>query len=108
MWRTRGLCQELRFVHFVYTSTILWTCLQIPQLYIHHPADAGEPPSILKGFNNVEIEPGHTEQVVVTLSRYDLSIWDAVAQGWRKPTGTIEFSVGASNRDLKLKGTIPE
>ena len=41
-------------------------------------------------------------------SRRDLSIWDAVAQGWRKPTGTIEFSVGANNRDLKLEGTVSE
>ncbi|KAL4078112.1 glycoside hydrolase superfamily [Scleroderma yunnanense] len=80
---------------------------EIPQLYIHHPSNAGEPPSILKGFSNVEIDPGQTEQVSITLSRYDLSIWDVVAQGWRKPTGTIEFSVGASSRDLKLKGVIP-
>jgi len=83
-------------------------CPQIPQLYIHHPTDAGEPPSILKGFNNVEVDPGQTEQVTITLSRYDLSIWDVVAQGWRKPTGTINFSVGASSRDLRLRGVIPE
>lgn len=81
---------------------------EIPQLYIHHPTDAGEPPSILKGFNNVEVDPGQTEQITITLSRYDLSIWDVAAQGWRKPTGTIKLSVGASSRDLRLRGVIPK
>ncbi|KAH7921176.1 glycoside hydrolase family 3 protein [Leucogyrophana mollusca] len=80
---------------------------EIPQLYIHHPTDAGEPPSVLKGFTNVEINPGETKRVSITLSRYDLSIWDVVAQGWRKPVGEITFSVGASSRDFKLKGVIP-
>ncbi|EGO28584.1 glycoside hydrolase family 3 protein [Serpula lacrymans var. lacrymans S7.9] len=80
---------------------------EIPQLYIHHPASAAEPPSVLKGFTNVKVSPGQTEHVSITLSRYDLSIWDVVAQGWRKPSGEITFSVGASSRDFKLNGTIP-
>lgn len=108
MWRTQDLFQELRFVRLFLTFAILWICSQIPQLYIHHPTDAGEPPSILKGFNNVEVDPGQTEQITITLSRYDLSIWDVAAQGWRKPTGTIKLSVGASSRDLRLRGVIPK
>ncbi|KAG1735614.1 uncharacterized protein EDB91DRAFT_1083699 [Suillus paluster] len=62
---------------------------QIPQLYIHYPSSASEPPSVLKGFTNVEIDPYETELASITLSRYDLSIWDVVAQGWRKPDGQI-------------------
>ncbi|KAF9239474.1 glycoside hydrolase superfamily [Melanogaster broomeanus] len=80
---------------------------EIPQLYVHHPASAMEPPSVLKGFTNVEIWPGQTQSVSITLSRYDLSIWDVVRQGWAKPAGTIGFSVGASSRDFRLTGTIP-
>ncbi|KAG0694111.1 glycoside hydrolase family 3 protein [Suillus ampliporus] len=79
----------------------------IPQLYIHHPPSAAEPPSILKGFTNVEVSPGQTTSVSITLSRYDLSIWDVVRQGWAKPEGTITFSVGASSRDFRLDGVIP-
>jgi len=79
----------------------------IPQLYVHHPASAGEPPSVLKGFTNIELLPGETGQASVTLSRYDLSVWDVVRQGWAKPNGTITFSVGASSRDFRLNGTIP-
>ena len=40
------------------------------------------------------------------LSRYDLSIWDVVAQGWRRPQGTIGVTVGASSRDERLKSTL--
>ncbi|KAG6830364.1 hypothetical protein H0H87_008310 [Tephrocybe sp. NHM501043] len=73
--------------------------IEIPQLYLNMPISAGEPPSILKGFTDIEVAPGKTETVTINLSRYDLSIWDTVAQGWRKPKGTIKFTIGASSRD---------
>ena len=81
--------------------------MQIPQLYIHHPTTAGEPPSVLKGFDAVAVKAGQSKTVTLTLSRYDLSIWDVVAQGWKKPDGKITFSVGASSRDFSLQGTTP-
>ena len=80
---------------------------QVPQLYLHHPASAAEPPSILRGFDAVFVKCGQTKTVTLTLSRYDLSVWDVVAQGWRKPEGQFTFSVGASSRDFRLKGSIP-
>ncbi|KIK61104.1 glycoside hydrolase family 3 protein [Collybiopsis luxurians FD-317 M1] len=79
----------------------------IPQVYLHHPASACEPPSILKGFTHVEVMPGETRTVSIRLSRYDLSIWDVVDQGWKKPDGTVTFSVSRSSRDERLTGTIP-
>ncbi|KAH7908219.1 family 3 glycoside hydrolase [Hygrophoropsis aurantiaca] len=81
---------------------------EIPQLYLHHPASAMEPPSILKGFTNIELSPGETGKASITLSRYDVSIWDVVRQGWARPEGTIAFSVGVSSRDFRLNGTIPQ
>ncbi|KAJ8587371.1 glycoside hydrolase family 3 protein [Rhizopogon salebrosus TDB-379] len=94
-------------VTFTVTNTGPVAGTEIPQLYIHHPSSAGEPPSVLKGFTNVDISPGETKSVSITLSRYDLSIWDVVAQGWRKPDGQISFSVGTSSRDFRLQGVIP-
>ncbi|PIL26464.1 hypothetical protein GSI_12222 [Ganoderma sinense ZZ0214-1] len=80
---------------------------EIPQLYLHFPSSAGEPPSVLRGFSDVLLEPGESKAVTITLSRYDLSVWDNGAQGWRKPEGTFTFTVGASSRDFRLNGTIP-
>lgn len=79
----------------------------IPQVYLHFPESANEPPSVLRGFTNVALAAGAKTTVVITLSRYDLSIWDVEDQGWKKPEGEFHVSVGASSRDLRLKGTIP-
>ncbi|KII90196.1 glycoside hydrolase family 3 protein [Plicaturopsis crispa FD-325 SS-3] len=80
---------------------------EIPQVYVNHPPSSGEPPSVLKGFTNIEMLPGEKKSVSIHLSRYDLSIWDAELQGWRKPNGVIGLTVGASSRDGRLRGSIP-
>ncbi|KAF9024285.1 glycoside hydrolase family 3 protein [Hymenopellis radicata] len=80
---------------------------EIPQLYLNMPASAEEPPSILQGFTNVELAPGESRTVTIYLSRYAVSIWDTVAQGWRRPVGTIGVTVGASSRDGRLFGSLP-
>jgi len=80
---------------------------KIPQLYLNFQASSGEPPSVLRGFSNIELQPGEKKKVTITLSRYDLSIWDVEKQGWRKPDGEICVTVGASSRDGRLKGKIP-
>lgn len=80
---------------------------EIPQLYLHFPASADEPPSVLKGFTDVALKAGQKKTVSLTLSRYDLSIWDVVAQGWAKPEGEFTLSIGASSRDFRLQGSVP-
>ncbi|THH28092.1 hypothetical protein EUX98_g6098 [Antrodiella citrinella] len=80
---------------------------EIPQLYVQHPSSAGEPPSVLKGFTDVLLQPGQLKTTTLTLSRYDLSIWDTVAQGWVRPKGTIKFMIGKSSRIFELQGTVP-
>lgn len=80
---------------------------QIPQLYVHFPAWAEEPPSVLRRFTDVDLQPGESKVVSITLSRYDLSIWDVVGQAWMRARGTYSVSVGASSRDLRLEGKIP-
>lgn len=44
--------------------------------------------------------------MTITLSRYDLSVWDVVKQGWRKPDGEIGVTVGGSSRDKRLIGVV--
>ena len=44
--------------------------------------------------------------LTMMLSSYNLSIWDVVAQGWRRPQGTIGVTVGASSHDKRLKSTL--
>ncbi|KAH8093142.1 glycoside hydrolase superfamily [Cristinia sonorae] len=80
---------------------------EIAQVYVQHPKGAGEPPNVLKGFKDVLVGVGQTKTVEVTLSRYDLSVWDTVQQGWVRPKGDIKFAVGQSSREFRLRGTVP-
>ncbi|KAH8995015.1 glycoside hydrolase family 3 protein [Lactarius akahatsu] len=80
---------------------------EIPQIYVHFPVTAGEPPSVLRGFWDIELQPGEKQSVMRTLSRYDLSYWDVVHQAWLRASGVYSLSVGASSRDLRLNGNLP-
>ncbi|KAG5650794.1 hypothetical protein H0H81_011028, partial [Sphagnurus paluster] len=85
---------------------LIYAFLQIPQLYTTPPASANSPPKNLKGFDSVYIEAGQSKTVTIQLSRYDLAFWDVAAQRWRVPTGSHGISIGASSRDIRLKGTL--
>jgi hypothetical protein len=97
------LTLRLRGYGLTFVRMCMW---QIAQLYLHHPSSAGEPPSILKGFTDVELGPGESRKVTITLSRFDLSIWDTVSQTWVKPDGSYGITIGASSRDGRLNGTL--
>ncbi|OAA67089.1 glycoside hydrolase family 3 protein [Niveomyces insectorum RCEF 264] len=78
---------------------------EVPQLYLTLPTGApAAPPKQLRGFDKVKLAAGAAGTVTFNLRRKDLSYWD-VAKGWVVPTGTFTVSVGASSRDLPLKGT---
>jgi hypothetical protein len=94
-------------VSFAAENTGAYAGTEIPQVYVHFPMQAGEPPSVLRGFTDVYLQPGESRSVTITLSRYDLSIWDVVSQSWIRPEGSYSISVGASSRDFRLNGTIP-
>ncbi|KAI0361769.1 beta-glucosidase [Trametes cingulata] len=79
---------------------------EVPQLYTSPPASAQSAPLNLKGFDAVFLNPGESKMVTFQLSRYDFSIWDVVGQRWEIAKGVTGISVGASSRNLKLKGSI--
>jgi hypothetical protein len=75
-------------------------------MYISPPTSANEPPSMLRGFQIVELKAGESKQVSMDLSRYDLSVWDVTRQGWAKMQGSVGVWVGASSRDVRLQGSL--
>ncbi|KAI0287885.1 hypothetical protein BC826DRAFT_1108144 [Russula brevipes] len=50
--------------------------IRISQLYLHFPEQAGEPPSVLRGFTDVDLRPCESKMVSITLCRYELPMWD--------------------------------
>ncbi len=77
----------------------------VAQLYLGDPAQAGEPPRQLEGFQKVTLQPGQSATVHFTLNGHDLSYWDDQADGWVLPDGQYQVYVGDSSAlaDLPLR-----
>ena len=77
----------------------------VAQLYLGDPVVAGEPPRQLKGFDNVDLQPGESQTVHFKLNGHDLSYWDDAANGWVLPDGDFHVYVGDSSAldNLPLK-----
>lgn len=54
-------------------------------------------------FGRVTLEPGASQQLTMTVTKRDLSSWDAKSQGWVLGTGKRTISVGSSAEDTVLK-----
>ncbi|PYI12531.1 glycoside hydrolase [Aspergillus sclerotiicarbonarius CBS 121057] len=78
---------------------------EIAQLYLQLPEEAENPTKILRGFDNVQIRDGETQNVYLYLTRKDISYWNTVLQNWVTPRGEFGVHVGASSNDIRLTGT---
>ncbi|XXH01210.1 hypothetical protein Hte_007564 [Hypoxylon texense] len=75
---------------------------EIPQLYISHGGPT-EPKVVLRGFDEISLEPGEMKTVAFNVTYRDLSNWDVAAQDWRLTEYPKTVYVGASSRDLRLQ-----
>ena len=60
----------------------------------------------LKGFAKIALEPGESKEVLFTLDKRAFAYWNQQIRDWHVETGTFTIEVGASSRDLPLKGTV--
>lgn len=78
---------------------------EIVQLYMGFPAEAAEPPQQLKGFGRVDLKPGESKVVTMTVNKDSLAAWDESAHNWKVYPGKYAVSVGASSRDIRYRGS---
>ena len=78
---------------------------EVAQLYLGFPSESGEPPSQLKGFQKIALQPGEMKPVTFTLSPETFSFWSAGLGAWMAYPGPYRVMVGASSRDIRLSGT---
>jgi hypothetical protein len=83
---------------------------EIAQLYLGFPADAGEPPKVLRGFRKVlcvmfhrkfraaradlaqvNLSPGESRIVAISMRDRDLSVWDASKSDWSRWHGKFSL-----------------
>lgn len=77
---------------------------EVVQLYVSHPAAAGEPPKVLKGFLKLFLAPDQTETAAFTLYPKDVRTWDTDAGRWTVPLGDYGVALASSSVDIRLTG----
>jgi len=90
-------------VGFDVTNTGSRAGAEVAQVYVSQPGAAGEPPRNLRGFQRIDLAPGQTRHVAVTLDARSFQTWTTT---WTTTPGTHTIAVGASSRDLRLTGTV--
>jgi len=78
---------------------------EVIQVYIRDIASSLERPvKELKGFEKIALEPGESQVVKFVLGPRALSYYDPYQKLWVAEPGEFEILVGASSRDIRLKG----
>ncbi|OXV10937.1 hypothetical protein Egran_01301 [Elaphomyces granulatus] len=89
---------------------------EVVQLYVSFPDNVVDtddqrqyedridfPVRVLRNFTKVELQPGQSTNVELSLNRKDFSYWSTRKQNWVMPVnGTFKIWVGRSSRDLPL------
>jgi len=99
--------QELDLVSVDVKNTGARDGAEVVELYVHDGhAKIDRPTHELKGFQRVELKAGETKTVQFNVDRADLSYWSPEKKDWIAEPGTFEIQVGASSRDIRLRGPL--
>jgi beta-glucosidase len=81
---------------------------EVVQLYIAYPdSNVLRPRQQLRGFKRVNIAAGATAHVTLPLTAADVAYWNEGVGQFTVETGrSVELQIGASSRDIRLRGTI--
>jgi beta-glucosidase len=79
---------------------------EIAQVYAALPADAAEPPKRLVGWSKVQLNPGESKDVTVSIPAMYLSIYDEASHDWKLVPGSYTFMAGGSSSNLPLTQAI--
>ena len=79
---------------------------EIVQLYVHDvKSSVDRPLKELKGFQRVTLQPGEARNVSFTVDQAAMSFFSTAKDDWVAEPGEFEVWVGASSRDIRLKGS---
>ncbi|MDR7383565.1 glycoside hydrolase family 3 C-terminal domain-containing protein [Promicromonospora iranensis] len=75
---------------------------EVVQCYVSLPGSKiPRAPRSLAAFAVVDLAPGESREVELSVARDDLAYWDVLADRWRVEGGTYRVEVGASSRDVR-------
>jgi beta-glucosidase len=80
---------------------------EVVQLYVHQvKSSVKRPAKELRGFERINLKPGETKTVTLSLPVEKLAFWDETTHGFVVEPGTFEVMVGASAADIRAKDQI--
>lgn len=89
-------------VSFTVKNTGTRAGAEIAEVYAALPANAGEPPKRLVGWDKVHLNAGASKEVSVAVKSLYLSIYDEGSNSWKLVPGSYTFMVGGSSQSLPL------
>ena len=79
---------------------------EVVQLYLHDvQSSLPRPPKELKAFARVMLQPGEARTIHFSLDESALAFFDPGKGDWLAEKGAFEVLVGASSRDIRLRGS---
>ena len=95
---------ELLDVEVDVANTGKVTGKEVVQLYVRDvKSTISRPEKELKAFTKVELEPGQTKTIALSLDREAFWYFDVLKNAWATEPGDFEILVGASSRDIRLR-----
>ncbi|MFN8258995.1 MAG: glycoside hydrolase family 3 C-terminal domain-containing protein [Bacteroidales bacterium] len=80
---------------------------EVAQLYVSFPdSKVSRPIKALKGFTRIFVPKGEMVEVRISLSAEDLKYWNIEKKAWVLEPGKVNFFVGSSSVDGRLKGSL--
>lgn len=95
-----------RTVHFTVRNTGDRAGTEIAQVYIALPATAKERYKRLVAWQRVQLAPGESKDVTLTMDPLYLSVFNVEKDGWELLPGEYKVMAGASSSDTALHGTL--
>lgn len=78
----------------------------VPQVYVAPRAGGWEAPKRLAGFSKVELAPGASTSVTLTVDRRLLSVWEPKSHGWSVAAGDYDVTLGPSSRAVSATTSV--
>ncbi|UCD98830.1 MAG: glycoside hydrolase family 3 C-terminal domain-containing protein [Chloroflexota bacterium] len=80
---------------------------EVVQVYIHdHQSKVVRPPKELKGFAKVELQPGETKTVTVSLDFRAFAFYHPAYRQWITEDGEFDILFGSSSSDIRCTKTV--
>ena len=94
-------------VSFDVTNTGAREGAEVAQVYVaDHHAKVPRPAKELKGFSKINLRPGETRRVTVSLDSRALSYYDVDGKQWVAEPGDFDVLVGGSSAQIELRGKV--